>query len=260
MTRRTTDETRDLLIEVALRMLHERRVYIGVTHVRLSDVAEAGGLTTGAAYRCWANQDEFHRDLATTAIRRRNGMILDRTVTAIRDLVDRGAPITEVIRAAANANIYNYPEDTAFLTTLALRTGAPADSAVAEACDAYLAMAGDSFTSLYGALLEIYGLRVRAPLTLMQLFLTLAALSEGFAIQTPTCEHPSIERAAVAPGVGTEWSLLACAVEAIVDRFTEPDPDARPRANGAVRGDQAGTATPPPAVSDDPGVAAGGRA
>jgi hypothetical protein len=28
--------------------------------------------------------------------------------------------------------------------------------------------------------------------------------------------------------VGTDWSLFGCAAEAVVERFTEPDPDAAP--------------------------------
>ena len=51
MSRRTTGETSELLLDVGLRMLHERGLHVAVTHIRLSDVAAAAGLTTGAAYR-----------------------------------------------------------------------------------------------------------------------------------------------------------------------------------------------------------------
>ena len=91
VTRRTTEETHQLLLDVALGMLHRRGVHVAVTHVRLSDVAAAAGLTTGAAYRCWPNQAAFHRDLAVAAVQWRDHESIAETVAEIRDLVDAQA-------------------------------------------------------------------------------------------------------------------------------------------------------------------------
>ncbi len=49
MTRRTAQQTRDLILDTALRMLHEQGPTAGVSHVRLSEVLARAGLTTGAA-------------------------------------------------------------------------------------------------------------------------------------------------------------------------------------------------------------------
>ncbi len=43
----------------------------GVQHIRLQEVLRTVGLTTGAAYRIWADQDDFHRDLAVELVRLR---------------------------------------------------------------------------------------------------------------------------------------------------------------------------------------------
>jgi AcrR family transcriptional regulator len=225
MTRRTTDDTRQLLLDVALELLHERGVHVAVTHVRLSDVATEAGLTTGAAYRCWPNQDTFHRDLAVAAVQWRDHASIATTVERIRELVDERAPLAEVLRVGAAANIYRYPEDAPFLISVALRTCAPADSELAVAARERLDSSIENFSSLYDALLHWYGRRMRAPFTIDDLALTLAALSEGFTIQSMAgTPHASIERDDVDAGIGSDWTLLGCAVESIVDRFTESIP------------------------------------
>ena len=226
MTRRTLDQTRALLIDVGIRLLHERRVSVSVTHVRLADVVAEAGLTTGAAYRCWENQAAFHRDLAVAAAKWRDKDSVTETVEAIKGVVDERGPLSEMLRRGADANLYRYPDHTSFLTTIALRTCAPADPAVAEAGREHLTTAIDSFSDLYGTLLVVYGRRMRSPYTVRHLATALAALSEGFAVQAVTGEpHPRVERDDVGPGVGTDWSLFGCAAEAVIDRFTEPDPD-----------------------------------
>jgi AcrR family transcriptional regulator len=228
MTRRTLDDTRQLLVDVGLRLLHERGVSVSVTHIRLTEVVAAAGMTTGAAYRCWENQGAYHRDLAVAAAQWRDRASVQDTVDDIADLVAGGAPIGEVLRVAAEANLYTYPEDTPFLTTIALRTCAPADPAVAAAGRRHLSSAVDSFASLYDSLLRVYGRRVAEPYTLRDLTVALAALSEGFVLQAITGEpQPRIIRGDVEAGVDKDWSLFGCAAEAIVMRFTEPDPAGR---------------------------------
>jgi len=249
MTRRTLDQTRELLIDVGIRLLHERRVSVSVTHVRLADVVAEAGLTTGAAYRCWENQAAFHRDLAVAAAKWRDRASVAETVDAIRALVDSRGPVPEMLRVGAEANLYRYPDHTSFLTTIALRTCAPADPAVAEAGREHLTTAIDSFSELYGMLLLAYGRRMRPPYTVRDLATVLAALSEGFALQAVTGEpHRRVERDDVPEGVGTDWSLFGCAAEAVVERFTELGPEA---------GEGAGV--PGGAATADAGNAGNGR-
>jgi len=234
MTRRTLDQTRQLLLETGLWMLKEQGVYVGVTHIRLSEVAHAAGYTTGAGYRCWDNQAAFHHDLAIAAVGWREVEPIAETVAQIKQLVDARAPLGEIIRIAAEANLFQYPEDTSLLNTLTLRTCGPTDDAVAQAAREHLTTTIESFAALYALLLRIYRLRLRPPFTLVDLTVALLALTEGFAVQAMTGDpHPRIERSDSPPGVGSDWSLLACAAEALVDRFTEPD---APDADGDISG------------------------
>ncbi len=223
-------------------MLHERGVHVAVTHVRLSDVAAAAGLTTGAAYRCWPNQDAFHRDLAVAAVQWRDHESIAETVAEIRDLVDAHAPLAEVVRVGAAANIHRYPEHRPFFTTIALRTCAAADSHLAAAARERLENAIESFEALYDAMLGRYQRRMRPPFTLRDLTIALVALSEGFAVQAMAgTPHPHVDRPDVDAGVGADWTLMACAVESIIEHFTEPDPTVIRRARDEHL---AATATP----------------
>lgn len=223
MARRTTEETRELLLSIGLRSLHERGVHVAVTHVRLADVAGAAGLTTGAAYRCWPNQEAFHRDLAIAAVEWRDEATIARTLANIATLVDADAPLAEVLRVGAMANVHAYPRDEPFFIAIVLRSCASSDGRLAEAARDRLDTAAASFTSLYEVLLGHYRRRMRPPLTVHHLTVALAALSEGFALQTMAgASHPSVQRDDTEPGVGADWTLMGCAVESIVDRFTEP--------------------------------------
>jgi AcrR family transcriptional regulator len=231
MARRTLAQTRELLLTTGLDMLKERGVKVGVTHIRLKEVAHAAGLTTGAGYRCWPDQAAFHRELAIAAVGWRDEQPILETVAHIRQLVDTRAPLGEVIRVAAEANLFRYPEKTVQLNTITLRTCGPTDVELAKAGREHLTTTIESFASLYATLLTVYRLRMRSPYTLTDLTLALAALAEGFAVQAMTGDpHPRVRRAVEAPsGVAGDWSLLACAAEAIVAHFVEPEPEpARP--------------------------------
>jgi AcrR family transcriptional regulator len=224
VSRRSLDETRQLLLDVGLRCLYERGVTVGVTHVKLNDVASAAGLTTGAAYRCWESQEAFHHDLAVAAMRWRDRHSIAATVDGIRDLVDRRAPWREIVRAGAAANLESFRNDPSFVTSIALRVCAPFDEALERAGKERLDGALHSFADLYGGLLKLYRRRMKAPFTLEHFTTMVAALSEGFVLQVLSgMEHPRVEREPEEPDVGSTWTLMAVAVEALVTTFTEPD-------------------------------------
>jgi AcrR family transcriptional regulator len=238
MERRTSAETRKLLLDTGIAMLHEQGVTAGVAHIRLRDVLKRAGLTTGAAYRLWSDQSEFHHDLAVAATRWRDDSPLSRTVVAIRQLVENKAPLRAVIRRAAATHIeglVGVEEDdeewpsNSFLTTLALRAAAGNTEELRAASSDRHHDSLSSFVDLYAALLRAYGRRMRPPFTLQHIAVALAALGEGFALQAIEGEeHPVV----VLPdddGDGEEeWTLFAVAVDALVDALTEPVPPTTP--------------------------------
>ena len=225
MAKRTREETRQLLLDVGIGLLYERGIHLGVTHIKLSDVVAAAGLTTGAAYRCWENQDAFYRDLAAAALLKREKMPVDETIARIAPLLAADAPLAEIVRTGAEANLHRYPEDTAYLTKIALRVCGPANDEMAEATQRRFKTSMDSYGSMYRELLGVFGRRMRHPYTVRHLALSLTALSEGFAVQAMSgTEHPRLERTDLGPRVGSDWTLFACGVQAVIEQFTEPIP------------------------------------
>ena len=221
--RRSLAETRELLLETGLRALHERGLFVAVTHIRLSDVARRADLTTGAAYRVWENQEEFHRDLAVAAVRHRNQESVDRTTERIAAAVASGAPLAEVLRVGAEAHLYMHRPDDPFLITLSLRTLSGSVDEVGVASRERHAESMVAFEGLYSLMLDRYRRRMRPPLGIDALSHALAALTEGFAIQAMSgLEHPVYCQDDTGDGVGAEWTLLGIAIEGIVERLTEP--------------------------------------
>jgi AcrR family transcriptional regulator len=225
MPRRTGEETRRLLIDTGIDMLHERGVTVGVSHIRLQEVVKRAGLTTGAAYRLWDDQERFHRELAVAFVRWRAEDPVGRTSRAVAHLVEEGAPLAEVVRVAAAAHIAGLgdvggaprpggsvaAEDAAgpgpgagagegqasevdtFLTTLALRAGARHGDELQRASRERHAGSIDRFAGFYTTLMAAYDMRMRAPFTVRHFAVMVAALGEGFALHAIEGEdHPVV--------------------------------------------------------------------
>lgn len=224
MPRRSTEDTRALLLEIAVGMLHDQGVHAGVSHIRVKDVVHKAGLTTGAAYACWPDQESFQRDLALAAVAWRDSASIAGTVKRIRTVVESGAPLHELIRVGAEANLRSYPGDTAFLSALALRASAHGDERLEAASHRRYTESLQAYAELHAAMLRVYHRRLLPPFTLEHLTVALAALSEGFAVQAAGGEaHPSIDIRDVPEGTGTDWTLFGVVAMAIVEKFTEPD-------------------------------------
>jgi AcrR family transcriptional regulator len=221
------ESTRTRLLDTGVKVLHEQGVRAGVSHIKLAEVASQAGYTTGAAYKHWLCQADFHRDLALAALQWRDRSAVADTINSIRHLVDSEAPLLEVLRVGAEANIHRLPEETEFFTTLALRACAVHDewlrTASFERVEAGLAAHAD----LYSALLKVFRRRMRSPFTLGHMVKVIAAMAEGFAIQDGFgARHQHIDRDELGDGVGRDWTLFGTALQFLVEAFTEPDADA----------------------------------
>lgn len=229
MTRNRAEDTRRLLITIGLRLLHERGPSAAVGHIRLSSVLRRAGLTTGAAYRIWEDQTAYQRDLALEAVRFRGSGSNEGTVAAVvPELLDPAGTWYEAIRLGAEANLRSYPEDVAFLTSLAIRASSYNDPELLEAGLQRHAEALTSYSELYDTVLRWSGRRVRAGFTLHDLAAAMAAISEGFGLQNAAgVPHERLRLDGSADGPGErEWSLLAVCAVAVCEQLTEPDPEA----------------------------------
>lgn len=232
MTRRTADETRSLILEAAIQLLLERGVTAGVQHVRLQEVLRIVGLTTGAAYRIWTDQDDFHRDLAVAMVGVRFAPPVTSANIAIRDILAANGPLVEVVRAAAldqvtySSKFHLEPESRdshAFITALALRTAAGAWPELRAASAVRHRDSIDAFAGLYGALMRHYGRRMREPLTIVDFTEAMAALGEGFAIRAAEgLNHPTYEVPEGAEVPSGQWTLFGLSILGMIEGFTVP--------------------------------------
>lgn len=229
MVRRSAEATRRRILDAALQMLLERGVSAGVQHIRLQEVLRSVGLTTGAAYRIWADQDEFHRDLAVEMVQLRFAPPSASATRAISDALDGDGTFEDVIRAAAldhvsyAARFHLEPESRdshAFITALALRTAAGAWPELRAASAQRHAESVESFAEFYSRLIARFGYRLRTPFTIMDLSETMAALGEGFAIRAAEgLDHPVLHIADDDEAPSGEWTLFGIAIRGLADLF-----------------------------------------
>lgn len=252
MSRRSAGDTRKLLIDVGIEILHERGANAGVGHIKLSEVVSRAGLTTGAACRLWDDQADFHRELAAAALRWRDAGSIEGTVRKIVPVLQRGAPFDEVLRVGAEANVHNVSADAAFLTTLALRASAFGDAELQEESHRRHVEATAAYAELYQGVLVRYRRTMRPPFTVHHVAPALAALAEGFSLQAISGDaHPHLELPPRDPEVGNDWTLLGLASRAIIDHFTMPQggegPSGEHQPSGSV---DASAAEPTPRPAD----------
>lgn len=260
MARRTGDETRALLLRVGMRMLLEQGVSAGVQHIRLQDVLRRTGLTTGAAYRLWADQGDYQRDLAVAMVRLRLSSPTDYVRTDLERLIASGASGDEVIRAAAEAHVRSAAIDTddpadaldgqQFLVSLALRTTARTWPELAEASTARHRESIAEFAELYTMLMQAYGMRMRSPLTVEDFTEAMAAMGEGFAVRAMEgIAHPRYRASDDDDIPAGEWTLFALGVRALVNEFMMPVEASDPEGSSGVEDVPQPQSDTPPGVS-----------
>lgn len=235
MPRRSAEETRRLILDAALQLLLERGASAGVQHIRLQEVLNDVGLTSGAAYRIWSDQDEFHRELAVEMVRLRLAPPVASAEAAIQDALATGS-MDDVIRAAALDHVayasrfHLEPSSRishAFITALSLRTAAGAwpelRAASAERHEESIA----AFSAFYAEQIARFGYRMRSPFTLRDFAEAMAALGEGFAVRAAEgLDHPTMVIPEGTEAPAGEWTLLGLSVRALIEAFMIHDPDA----------------------------------
>jgi len=236
VARRTGEETRALLLRIGMQMLLERGVAAGVQHIRLQDVLRRAGLTTGAAYRLWADQTDYQRDLAVSMMKLRFSGPADYLRDAVVDLIEKCAPGDDVIRAAAETHVRTAWRDVddsteeaeahSFLIALALRTTAHTWPELKEASRERHRESIEAFNEFYQYLMDSYGLRMKAPLTIDDFTQALAAIGEGFAVRAlEGADHPVFDAGAEDEIPEGRWTLFALSVRALVNEFMVPIDD-----------------------------------
>lgn len=232
MARRSADDTRRLILEAGLQLLLERGATAGVQHIRLQEVLRRVGLTTGAAYRIWADQDDFHRDLSIEMVGLRFAPPVASAQGAIQEILDADGSIHDVARIAALDHVtyaskfHLEPESRdshAFITALALRTAAGSWPELRVASAERHAGSIAAFETFYDVLLTRFGRRLRSPFTITDFTEAMAALGEGFAIRAAEgLGHPTYEIPEDAEAPSGDWTLFGISILGLVTAFTLP--------------------------------------
>ncbi|MFB8388062.1 hypothetical protein ACFC3F_13075 [Microbacterium sp. NPDC055910] len=232
MARRSAEDTRRLILDAALHLLLERGATAGVQHIRLQEVLRSVELTSGAAYRIWADQDEFHRELAVEMVRLRFAGPVASASSAIRDVLADDGTMDDVVRAAALDHVTyasrfhlepGSRDSHAFITALALRTAAGSWPELREASAERHRESVESFAVFYAELLRRFGRRLRTPFTILDFAEAMAALGEGFAVRAAEgLDHPNYDIPEGAEAPPGEWTLFGISILGLVSAFTVP--------------------------------------
>lgn len=229
MQRRTSEQTKALLIETGMELLLERGPSGAVSHVRLQQVLKRAGLTTGAAYRLWSDQDAYQHDLAVYAARWRDDEPTARIVARIGPLLERGAPFREVVRQATAVHVEGFervsdgPGQPVFLTALALRATSLHSEELRQASRERHEESVAAFSALYRQLSDHYHLPLRPGRTIEEFSEAMAAIGEGYALQAiqGVIHRPIAVHDGSGSGDEVEWTLYGLTVWALIESFID---------------------------------------
>jgi len=216
------DATRRRILLAGILLLHEKGVTPGVEHISLASACGRAGFTSGAGYRCWPTQKDFHQELAAAAVLSRSRHSAADTAASIRPLLQARAPLREMIRIGAQANVERARDDPEFFVALALRAASLQNPQLARAGGQRVRSGLSAHAEFFATVLSGSGRRCREPFTLEHLTAAAAALSEGFAIQN--CDqqwHPRVRNPGLGEGVGEEWTLLGLTLLILLEAMTE---------------------------------------
>ncbi|MGB6058690.1 MAG: TetR/AcrR family transcriptional regulator [Microthrixaceae bacterium] len=223
MARRSLDERRSEYLDIGAEIIAEafegadKDPALALSHVKLADVAERAGVTKGALYHIWESQEAFWQDLLNSLLDANSDLVTD----YLEDLVAR--PSSSL---AGIPTMYDHA-DAAF-RSMSVNPALYARIGLVS----YLSDEGvrQRFDDQYQAALALYrnsielaiasmGRRLREGTDLEAMLVSIDALLEGLCLnsrvspdRTPTIGLPD----------GSESTLYAVALEAIVVGYTEP--------------------------------------
>jgi AcrR family transcriptional regulator len=217
--RRPKEATRQTLLEAGRQLLIERGLPEALP-VRLADVVERAGHTTGAAYQIWESQQDFQEELALYVAQTFEWATPTESLSDDTDL----PPMDELSFAEAVATTgrryfetFVAKEDlyvAIYLWSVRNRTQ-KLNTAIAKGYDTV----HDESVALFEAFLELHHRRIRPPYTIDDLAVAVTGVTEGLALRhriQPGRIRTHIRRE------GEPWHLYSVVLQALLDHFTEP--------------------------------------
>jgi hypothetical protein len=246
--RRSREELRDLLLEVGRSVLEEEGLG-ALTFKRVFDrLDETRGIRlTNASVirRVWTDQADFRSDVLVAVALDENENEVDRTLRAVRGLVEeidlttpegRECTMRELCRLGGAANLQVMRDSTNWplwigAWGLAASTNEPEryreriERAVVAGFDAF----NERIEEVYMAMTHHVGYRLRHPLTLRQFTIAADSLGQGCGLRDrfDSTHMDGILLPTGHKGALQEWTLFAIGFHALVIQFSELDPEWR---------------------------------
>ncbi len=235
---------RSRLLEAARESLRNHGVTSGLDAVTLDGAISDSEVPRGSAYKLWQSdeqtpQDEFRRAVVLDILRSlpaSTGLpdtesVYGEAVASIADLDledadDNAYALRELTRVVTTFNHLRLEEGENWRIYVALRSAALTrfadDSELMDAIRDGEEFLIRSYADLFGAVAELLGYRLIAPLTLNEFSAAAFALNEGLVHRlSDTFRRGGIERPTGRNGEMREWTLYAIAFEGLVTAFWE---------------------------------------
>ena len=243
MPKRSREETRELMLRAATELVCEgvsdtsdAAIPAVLAHVQLTEVAaratsivraqiqadslnhEVTAITTGAIYQVWPTQAEFQADLLfhIAELDAAFGPAIAEVTGIVRDGVAGGKPLPDVLAAMIEQSFRHTRDSAIFYASLGFypRSGNErVRQVLGHGDEEFLA----AIRPVWQALLDGYGLRVRAPYTLDHLAISVGVTIEGCALQWKRRPEWTGD-----PLGEADWSLPTRLAEMIFGQMTEP--------------------------------------
>jgi AcrR family transcriptional regulator len=189
--------------------------------VKVADVAARAGVTKGAVYHIWPSQAAYRHDLLARLLEQNRQRGVREVLRLLEDDGVAGDDPTNLLRRYADFVFDAMKDDPGFYARFCFFVYA-SNPEVAD----LLASGDDALVEDFGPYLELYlqlvGRRLREPFTVRMLLLSINALFQGLCLRYRTSPD-LVERRRL--GAPTGSSLYAAGIDALVQHFSEPDPD-----------------------------------
>lgn len=237
-------ESRRALLDAGLELLQARGVAPGLDRVTLKDAIEVSGVPRSTAYRLYeggpGQLEAFRRDLLGDLDQSIDVRDTESAVTQVLESHEAelasGDPkqlavvLREVIRVGMKANVdsvLSSVEWRVYMSALASVPGQKGfDSTTSDLYNESSFEFGQRFVTFFEVMAGLFGLRPRAPLTVIEFASLVAAITEGVALRQQV--DPTLEMLRRPTGPNGEiqaWHGAAVAIEGVVLIWGEPDPD-----------------------------------
>jgi hypothetical protein len=227
MSRRSKQQTRQVLIDAGMAHLDREGLQVGTQHVRLPGIAVETAISAGAAYYAFPDGQEEYQQALWSELARRSTQAASASASAIGPIEDAlaEAPIDEFIRVVCTDHA-SFGSDESWRVRLAIASAGDnvrADEARSIVADD-LARRDARLVPAVEALLDRFDRAIRPPHTVADLVVAIGTLQDGARFRThyqgAVADRVVLRRNDVDDL--QRWSLFACTVQSIVSTMTLP--------------------------------------